>query len=1007
MSDPQGNFLRRAALLVLTAALVMVPLAARAQTVKHVLVLTADSPQLPGNRVLLDALQSVLRAEFPARVEFYLETIDLRQVANDPYERLFADLMSERFRGVQLDLVVALTQPAIEFVLREHDRLFARSPLLLGFIDRRVLDQRAVPAKTGVVFLQPEAAATVRLAIATNPATRRVLVVGGTSRFDRGWLQGVREDLGTRTAGVSIEYDTESSLQALLDRVAALPADSVVLFTSATRDGVNAPVRSIEVLERMRAVARVPIYGLSNTYLGKGIVGGTLLDFDRHGQELSQQALRLLRGEATTPGTTAGVTAVDWRELQRFGLSAATLPPSTVIAFRQPGFWQRYRLAIVSVTLVVGAQAALIVTLASLIRRRREAQRLLEDRLRFQRRLSELSLSLTAVPYESLEAAVDAALSDAADALGADWLWRWEPGAAEDEGWELPVGAADAPVTFASCAQLPATIRRRLQAVGADTASAVVMPLPHTGVPFGALFWLARTAGCAGRARPDELKIVATIVGNVLQRRTAEAAVGHSDRLKGAILDSLPALVSVLDREGRIIAVNDAWIAHGRKAGVSSGSSLAPGGNYLDRCRAAARDGEVGAAEALTIIDRACSGQRSDHQVECVSMNAADPRWFLMSAEPLRRTEGGAVVTFLDITQRKLSEMALRESEDRFRRLADGLPVAIWMSEPDGRASYFNRQWLEMTGRRLEDEIGDGWLKGVHPDDRDACSRASLRDRQHPRRFSVDYRLRQADGRYRWLMDVGMPRYGADGSFHGYVGGCIDITERREIESMLRDLSLRLILAREDERRYIARELHDHLNQQLALLAIDLQQLAARLPDSTEALVAALEAAWQRTADIASDVHGISHRLHPSKLEALGLVATIRAHCRDVSRQSLAVHFADEGAGAAIPSDVSLCLFRVAEEALTNVVRHSAAPEVHVSLVDTPEDIQLRVSDSGRGFSKPPAASPGIGLVSMRERLHALGGTLTITSSPGQGTVVEARIPRSRTPQPADAWTPV
>ena len=981
-------------LLVVAAAVVMLPTPAHGQSVKNVLFLTAESPDLPANRAILDGIQTALRREFPARVEFSVEAIDARPFPNDIYERRFADLLSEKFRGVRLDLVIAVTQPAVDFVLREHDRLFASAPLLLGFIEARTLDQRALPDNAGVVFLKVDAASSVRLAIRTNPSTRRVLVVGGTSRFDRGWEQIVRTDLATLDAGISIEYDTNSSLDDLVRHVADLPADAVVLFTSATRDGANAPVRSIDVIQRLHAVARVPIFGVSSTFLGHGIVGGTVLDFDRHGQDLAQRAVQLLRGQKPVPITTVNTTVVDWRQLQRFGIRTDTLPASTAIAFRELTIWERHWAVIISVGVVVVAQAALIAALVTLIRRRRETQRLLEDRLRLERRLSELSLSLTAAPPESMASAFEAALSRIAGALGADWLWRWEPGAPEDDDWRLPATPNAAPVTCETAADLPATIRQRLLAAGGERASAIAVPLSHDDLASGALFWVSRRRPMSQHPRPDDLKIVATIVGNVLRRRKAEAAFAQSDRLRGAILDSLPAQVAVLDRDGTIIAINDSGMAPGEGSGVSPTATLAPGASYLDGWAAAAQSGVENAAAALAVIERACNGRRSEDQIEYLAEGPDGARWLLMSAEPLRRPEGGAVIIHMDITPRKLTEIALRETEGRFRRLADGLPIAIWMSEADGRLSYVNERWLRMTGRTLEDEVGDGWLGLVHPDDQDACARAFFGDRGQPQGFSVDYRLRQPDGQYRWLMNVGTPRIGADAAFHGYVGGCIDITERREAEQMQRDLNIRLILAREEERRHIARELHDHLNQQLALLAIDIQQLTMKPPESADALRQALQRAWQRTADIASDVHGISHRLHPSKLEALGLVATIRGHCRDVSRQSLQVHFTEQGAPSKISADVSLCLFRVVEEALSNARRHSSATEATVTLVDTAAEIVLRVSDSGCGFSRAGAPAHGIGLVSMRERLHALGGTLVITSSPGRGTVVEARIPR-------------
>jgi signal transduction histidine kinase len=270
--------------------------------------------------------------------------------------------------------------------------------------------------------------------------------------------------------------------------------------------------------------------------------------------------------------------------------------------------------------------------------------------------------------------------------------------------------------------------------------------------------------------------------------------------------------------------------------------------------------------------------------------------------------------------------------------------------------------------------------------------------------FRCEYRLHRHDGEDRWVVDHGVPRYGPDGAFHGYIGGSLDITDTKQAEHTLRDLTHRLMTAQDDERRRIARELHDHLSQQLALLAIDLQQLSMHRPALPEALVTALQESWRRTTEIASDVHAISHRLHPARMEALGLVATMRAHCRDVSRQCLLVEFLDQDVPAGIAPDRALSLFRVLEEALSNVVRHSGAHAAHVALAGSDGDLLLRVADDGRGF-EDEAASNGLGLISIRERVQSLDGTLTISSTAGRGTVVEVRVPAAAHPSSAARTT--
>lgn len=210
----------------------------------------------------------------------------------------------------------------------------------------------------------------------------------------------------------------------------------------------------------------------------------------------------------------------------------------------------------------------------------------------------------------------------------------------------------------------------------------------------------------------------------------------------------------------------------------------------------------------------------------------------------------------------------------------------------------------------------------------------------------------------------------------------------------LRELSGRLIRAHEEERRRIARELHDDLNQRLALIAVELDVLADREKDAenrTERL--------QRLAGLArqlsSEVHRLCYQLHPATLEHLGLVAAMRGLCRELSAaESLQIDFVEAGLPAQLSPDAALCLYRVLQEALRNVVKHSGAGAASVALAGSDKCIELTVTDAGRGFEPADAAARGgLGLVSMRERLRSLSGTLEIVSAPGQGTHITARLP--------------
>jgi len=347
------------------------------------------------------------------------------------------------------------------------------------------------------------------------------------------------------------------------------------------------------------------------------------------------------------------------------------------------------------------------------------------------------------------------------------------------------------------------------------------------------------------------------------------------------------------------------------------------------------------------------------------------------------------------VEEHKQDELVLRESEKRFRLLADSSPSLIWMSGTDKLCTFFNQGWLKFTGRPLEQELGEGWLSGVHPDDHDDCLRHYSASFDARVDFELECRLRRFDGEYRWLVDIGVPRFESDGTFLGYVGSCIDITDRKTSEESLHSLSGRLISAQEEERARIARELHDDFSQRLALLGIGLGELWKRLsPAEVEERSSVLEM-LRGTKEISADLHSLSHQLHSSKLEHVGLVPALQGLCKEISgRYKIEVQFAGCQSPIEVPKDVALCLFRVAQESLGNVVKHSGSKQAQVKLHTNPNGISLRVSDQGKGFD--PAAkshATGIGLIGMTERLRLVGGRLLVKSDKSHGTEILAEVP--------------
>ena len=336
-----------------------------------------------------------------------------------------------------------------------------------------------------------------------------------------------------------------------------------------------------------------------------------------------------------------------------------------------------------------------------------------------------------------------------------------------------------------------------------------------------------------------------------------------------------------------------------------------------------------------------------------------------------------------------------RESEQRFRLVANTAPVMIWMSDSNKLCIYFNQPWLDFTGRPIESELGNGWAEGVHADDLQRCmdTYSSAFDRRE--RFQMEYRLRRQDGEYRWVFDLGVPRFNPDDSFAGYIGSCTDVTERKLAEKTLSNVNVKLIEAHEEERVWIARELHDDLNQRVAFLGISLDALKRKLPasskDDTEK---GIREAKEQVNELSQAIQALSHRLHSSKLEYVGLAAAVKSFCQEFAeRQEVQVECSCDAVPRTLGHEIAVCLFRVLQEALQNAKKHSGSQQFKVLLRYFPDEINLYVSDLGIGFDLSESTTNyGLGIISMKERLKLVNGELSIESEPQGGTTIRACV---------------
>ena len=364
-----------------------------------------------------------------------------------------------------------------------------------------------------------------------------------------------------------------------------------------------------------------------------------------------------------------------------------------------------------------------------------------------------------------------------------------------------------------------------------------------------------------------------------------------------------------------------------------------------------------------------------------------------------------------DITERKRAEAALRESDERERVKAkeletvlDTAPVAIYIAtDTECRHITANRLGYEL----LNLQIGANVSKSAPEDERPKfrimrdgveippnelpMQRAAATGNPTPATLmSVVF----GDGSERHLLFSAAPLFGPHGKPRGAVGTTLDVTERKLAEAALASVSRRLIEAQEKERTRIARELHDDIGQRLAILAIELERLHQNPPNLPEAR-SRLGELQKQTSEIATDIQSLSHELHSSRLEYLGITAAMRGFCKEFGeQQKVQVDFKARDLPSPLSPDISLCLFRVLQEALHNSAKHSGVRHIEVRLWGTWDKIHLTVKDSGAGFDLEAAREGrGLGLISMEERLKLLNGTFLIDSQPEKGTIIHVSVP--------------
>lgn len=465
------------------------------------------------------------------------------------------------------------------------------------------------------------------------------------------------------------------------------------------------------------------------------------------------------------------------------------------------------------------------------------------------------------------------------------------------------------------------------------------------------------------------------------------------------VIDAYGENIAILDRNQTILYVNRAWRQFASTNGLRTGQ-FGVGSKYTDRrivtAAALARDAKAIAAGIERVIDKS----ENEFEIEYQCTAVAEPVWFHLHAAGFRlpgHDDGSMIlVSHNDISAEKCANGLLVQDKERLHRLLDSTNIVPW--EADARTwsfTYIGEQAEKMFGYPKASWFEpDFWNDHIHPDDKQRMLAESSTCMQSGGKYQYEYRMLAKDGRVVWINDIVSVHH--EVSKPSTVSGfMIDITDRKLSDDILKLLSGRLITAQEDERKRIARDLHDDLNQRMALMSIELEQIGQMLPNKTDGLSERIKGLQRKALAISKEIHRMSYKLHPSKLDHLGLVPALKSLCSELSEsRALHIEFRHDDLPANLPANITLCLFRIAQEALQNAGKHSGESRVDIVLEANNSAIELTVSDAGCGFDMSEGKmTEGLGFISMRERLRLVNGSLNIQSKPRSGTRIEVSVP--------------
>jgi PAS domain S-box-containing protein len=785
---------------------------------KRVLIFSSHDPASPGSVMVTQNIRSAL---FNSRLslQFYQESLDISLLRENRYEEMMVSLLRQKYAGEQIDLIIGLGAPALKFLFKHRADLFPQAPIVYFYFDEtEAFAQHLRPNATGIWGI-PDFRKTLEIALSLHPDTQTVTVVAGDSRQDQFLRSAARKDFRAYEDRFAFDYPSELTLEELRLKLSALPQKSLIIYLSFFLDREGKIYSGPQALSLVAPYASAPIYGISTTYGGAGIVGGSLLDFEGVGKEVGDLALRVLSGEKADdlmPRVAPSVTLFDADSLKRWGISRNLLPPGSRIQRDEPVFWDRYQaylLAAFTACLLIALLATGLLRRRARRRKDEAASRRLEQQSAAERsKLEEIVASLPGIIWE-------ARTEPSGTALRVQFISKYIE---ELLGYGVEEWLTAPALIYSVLPEedLKEFMRRRnLILVNGQRGSMQY----RWKAKDGRLLWaLAHVTPIV-----DEAGAVVGLRGvtlDITERKLAEEKLKRANQDLRRFNEQLHALNEQLDKhqterkeahqvlqeayqELREKINETAQKSNDLRNIFSTGVPIL----FLDRHLRIKRytpqmeglfnitreDIDRPVADLshnllATSLGEAALQVLADLQTIEREVHSRDDHYYLMRLQPYRTEEDlidGVMVMFIDITERKLTEQMLNQSQARLLLAQTAARVGTWEWNLTTGESIWSEGIYELLGLAQGDEnvTVEDFIAYIHPDDvSQTLGKVESVLQNGEDYYYHEFRVIRSDGVTLWLMSRGRVVRDASGKAEWMIGINTDITERKVAEEALR-----------------------------------------------------------------------------------------------------------------------------------------------------------------------------------------------------------------------------